>query len=220
MAKSKQLFEDQQSDADVVKAYVAELPAPSEPLATVYHTESVWNSSNLDQLLPALIRFHAAEVSIKKDRTVPVGGGRMRSYTTLDEILSKIKPVLTNCGLIIHQHLAGSEVVTFLHHVSGQFIASKVQFTPMQGNNVNSLQAAGGGLTYLKRYAISAMMNINADEDDDAATAGTHNVITLPALPADKIAEVRKFIAGGGTIDQVRQKYTVSKELESKLLED
>lgn len=218
MAKTKQLFEDQQANAPADFMPVETPQATPEP--AIFHTESVWNSSQLDQLLPAFIRFHQADLSIKKDRTVPVGGGRMRSYTTLDEIISKVKPILTNCGLIVHQHLAGNEVVTFLHHVSGQFIASKVQFTPMQGNNVNALQQAGGGLTYLKRYALAALLNINADDDDDADSAGTHTVVALPSLPADKFAEVKKFLANGGTIAQVRQKYTITKEVESKLMED
>lgn len=217
MAKTKQLFEEQQTNAPADFMPVEPMPVPSAP---VYHTESVWNSPQLDQLLPAFQRFHQADLSIKKDRTVPVGGGRMRSYTTLDEIISKVKPVLTNCGLIVHQHLAGNEVVTFLHHVSGQFIASKVQFTPMQGNNVNALQQAGGGLTYLKRYALSALLNINADDDDDADSAGNHTVVALPSLPADKFAEVKKFLTNGGTIAHVRQKYTITKEVETKLMED
>ena len=218
MAKTKELFEPAQPNAPEPFMPVETPPVP--PVQAIFHTDSVWNSPKLDQLLPAFIRFHQAEISIKKDRTVPVGGGRMRSYTTLDEIISKVKPVLTNCGLIVHQHLAGNEVVTFLHHVSGQFIASKVQFTPMQGNNVNALQQAGGGLTYLKRYALAALLNINADDDDDADSAGNHTVITLPSLPADKFAEVKKFLANGGTIAQVRQKYTISKEVENQLTQE
>jgi len=218
MAKTKQLFDEAQPNAPEPFMPVEHPQATHEP--AIFHTESVWNSPQLDQLLPAFQRFHQADISIKKDRTVPVGGGRMRSYTTLDEIISKVKPVLTNCGLIIHQHLAGNEVVTFLHHVSGQFIASKVQFTPMQGNNVNALQQAGGGLTYLKRYALSALLNINADDDDDADSAGTHTVLALPSLPADKFAEVKKFLANGGTIAQVKQKYTISKEVENQLTQE
>lgn len=217
MAKTKQLFEEQQTNAPA--DFMPVEPAPMQDQA-IYHTESVWNSPQLDKLLLALQRFHQADISIKKDRTVPVGGGRMRSYTTLDEIISKIKPVLTNCGLIITQHMAGDSVVTFLHHVSGQFLASKVAFTPMNGNNVNALQAYGGGLTYLKRYSISALLFVSSDEDLDGADAGNHTVAALPSLPADKFAEVKKFLANGGTIAQVRQKYTISKEVENQLTQE
>lgn len=174
----------------------------------IYHTDSYWNSGEQDHLLQALLKFHQADIKIVKDRTVPVGGGKTRSYTTLDEILYKIKPVLNQCGLIIHQHLAGAELITILQHVSGQFIANKVQFVSMQGNNTNNLQNAGGGLTYLKRYQISALLAINADDDDDAATA-TETVVTQK-LPDSKIPEIKAWLANGGDINQVKQKYVIS----------
>jgi hypothetical protein len=185
----------------------------STPTLQTWHTESLWQSERIDKLMPALLAFHQEEISIRKDRTVPVGGGKMRSYTTLDEIIRAVKPALVKHGLIIHQHLAGAEVVTMIHHVSGQFIASKVAFTPMQGNNINSLQAAGGGLTYLKRYSLSALLCINADEDDDAASAGVHTISVLvprPPLPDDKLPEMIKWLNNGGTLAQVEAKYRIS----------
>lgn len=198
MGQTKKLFEEQQSVASTEPATAS----------TVWHTESLWQSEQIDKLLPALLAFHKDSPTIRKDRTVPVGGGRMRSYTTLDEIISKVKPALAEHGLLVHQHLAGPEVVTMLHHVSGQFMASKVGFTPMNGTNVNSLQAAGGGLTYLKRYAISALLNLNADEDDDGATASESTV--LPTVPDTKLPEIKKWLSEGGTIGQVRAKYQLT----------
>lgn len=172
---------------------------------TIYHTDSFWTSVEQDKILAALLQFHKADIKIIKDRTVPVGGGKTRSYTTLDEILYKIKPVLSQLDLIIHQHLAGSELITVIQHVSGQFIANKVQFVSMQGNNTNNLQNAGGGLTYLKRYQLSALLQVNSDEDDDGATA-TETVVTNK-LPDSKLPELKAFLANGGSLDQVKQKY-------------
>ena len=172
-----------------------------------WHTDNYWTSTAQDKVLAALLAFHKEPVSITKDRTVPVGGGRTRSYTTLDEIIAKIKPALAKNGLFVMQSLAGGEVITILQHVSGQFIASKVGFIPMQGNNTNALQNAGGGLTYLKRYCISAILNLNADEDTDADDS---QAAVLPHLPESKMQEVAKFIANGGAIEQVKHKYQLT----------
>ena len=207
MGQTKRLYEEQTNSSTE--------PAAT-PGATVWHTESLWQSERIDKLLPALLAFHKDSPTIRKDRTVPVGGGRTRSYTTLDEIISKVKPALAAHGLV-HQHLAGPEVVTMLHHVSGQFIASKVGFTPMNGTNVNSLQAAGGGLTYLKRYAISALLHLNADEDDDGASASESTV--LPTVPDTKLPEIKKWLSEGGTIGQVRAKYQLT-ALQLKFLQE
>lgn len=198
MGASKKLFEEQEHSGS----------APSTPATTViWHTENYWQSEQTDKLLPALLAFHTKGVNITKDRTVPVGGGRTRSYTTLDEIIAKTKPALAAHGLMVIQSLAGPEVVTQLIHVSGQFLASKVGFIPMQGNNTNALQNAGGGLTYLKRYCLSALLNLNVDQDEDGE-GDTGSV--LPHLPADKLPEVAKFLANGGTIDQVKTKYQLT----------
>lgn len=197
MRQTKRMLEDDQT-----------IVSESQPTTTVWHTESLWQSERIDKLLPALLAFHKDSPTIRKDRTVPVGGGRNRSYTTLDEIISKVKPVLAAHGLLIHQHLAGPEVVTMLHHVSGQFMASKVGFTPMNGTNVNSLQAAGGGLTYLKRYCISAILNINVDTDEDGEGANESTV--LPTIPDTKLPEIKKWLANGGTMAQVRGKYQLT----------
>jgi hypothetical protein len=181
-----------------------------------HHTEYFWQSDCLDELLPALLKFHQLNVVIKKDRVVPVTQTKTRAYTSLDEIFLKIKPALASCDLIIMQHLAGPDVITMLSHKNGQFIASRIAFVPMNGNNVNALQQAGGGYTYLKRYAISALLAINADEDDDG-DGQTEGI--LPKLTDDKIPEVKKFLANNGTIDQVKRKYQITKQ-QLKLIEN
>jgi hypothetical protein len=182
--------------------------SPQAPATGItWHTDNYWTSTAQDKVLAALLAFHKEPVSITKDRTVPVGGGRTRSYTTLDEIIAKTKPALAKHGLMLIQSLAGPEVITQLLHVSGQFIASKVGFIPMQGNNTNALQNAGGGLTYLKRYAISALLNLNSEDDDDAADS---HAAVLPHLPESKMQEVSLYLANGGKIEQVLAKYQVT----------
>ena len=182
----------------------------------IYHTDSYWTSSEQDKIVQALLNFHKADIKITKDRTVPVGGGKTRSYTTLDEILYKVKPVLAECGLIIHQHLAGGELITMLMHSSGQFIASKFTFVAMQGNNTKNLQNAGGGLTYLKRYTISALLQINSDEDDDGASS---DAVVKQKFPDNKINETKAWLANGGDINAVKNKYQLTETQLKQLTE-
>ena len=198
MGQSKKLFEEQHQDT----------AAPQQQDTSItWHTDSLWQSTDQSKILPALLAFHRKDIRIIKDRTVPVGGNKTRSYVTLDEIIAKVKPALAEEGLVIHQHLAGAEVITMLVHVSGQFIASKVGFTPMNGTNVNSLQSAGGGLTYLKRYCLSALLAINSDEDTDAENS---EVTVLPTIPDTKLPEIKQWLANGGSMVSVRAKYQLT----------
>lgn len=93
--------------------------------------------------------------------------GKDRKYITLDSIMHAIRPALGELGLFVTQHLAGDSLTTMIIHEGGQFIASRFPFQAMSGSGTNNLQNLGGGLTYLRRYAISAILGIAADEDND-----------------------------------------------------
>jgi hypothetical protein len=126
-----------------------------------------WTSETVDKINPALLKFHAKNISISKDRSAGTGGGKSRKYATLDAILNTVRPVLAEFELYIEQHLAGDTVITKINHVSGQFIASLVHFQAWNGQGTNNLQNAGGGLTYLKRYCLSAILALSTDDDND-----------------------------------------------------
>jgi hypothetical protein len=131
-----------------------------------------WESPSRANLNAAMVEFSKLNVTVKKDRDVEFitkSGGKMtRKYVTLDNIVMATKKPLAECGLFIEQHLAGDMVLTRLNHVSGEFVMSGFLFQKMDGNTLtNSLQNAGGGLSYIKRYAYSALLGIPSDDDMD-----------------------------------------------------
>ena len=83
-------------------------------------------SEKLDQLIPALLKAQLELPKVmKKDAT-----GRFE-YTSLDNLLIIVKPILAKYGLLILQNPLGSEtmigVETTLYHSSGQFILLLLQ---------------------------------------------------------------------------------------------
>jgi hypothetical protein len=130
-------------------------------------------SENISELIQSLVKFNAEfqKAGLKKDAK----NEHLRNkYLSLDNILHTIRPILSANNLAIVQALAGEYLVTALYHVSGQYIQSEMPFSPMSGNKgTNALQELGGGITYAKRYALSAMLGISVDIDDDAQSAGS-----------------------------------------------
>lgn len=125
-------------------------------------------TENIAHLIAAMVNFNA---DLQDAKLIKDGKNNHlnNKYLTLDNILNTIRPLLTKHGLVIVQALAGDYLVTTLYHVSGQYIQSDMPFHPMSGNKgTNALQELGGGITYAKRYAISAMLAISVDSDDDA----------------------------------------------------
>ena len=92
-------------------------------------------------------------------------------YADLAGIRDTVMPALTKHGLSVVQLIKrdemGAYLQTVLMHTSGESIASEhpINADPSQP------QKFGSALTYARRYSLSAMCCISADEDDDGNAA-------------------------------------------------
>jgi hypothetical protein len=131
-------------------------------------TPNLWQTENITNLVSALVKFQDLfnQSSLKKDATNP---HLKNGYVSLDNLLNTVRPLLIECGLVITQDLSGESLITCIYHTSGEFRGSAMPFYPMSENRgTNLLQNIGGGITYAKRYALSALLGISVDTDDDA----------------------------------------------------
>jgi hypothetical protein len=106
-------------------------------------------------------------------------------------------------------------------HKSGEWLGSHFTMKPVK----NDPQGIGSCITYMRRYALAAILGLNIDEDDDGNQASGNNQekkdsSELPWLNknTDALAKVQAYLLDNGTIDKVRLKYKVSKEVETLLL--
>jgi hypothetical protein len=91
-------------------------------------------------------------------------------YADLAAIFDAARKPLSANGLAIVQTIGDGVLHTRLLHTSGQWIASEHPL-PMSGRP----QEIGSALTYARRYSLSALIGIAADEDDDANVANRSN---------------------------------------------
>jgi len=146
--------------------------------------QHTFQTENIGEIITALVKFQIKfqQVKLEKDKK---NDHLKNKYVSFDNILHTCRPLLSECGLVVIQAMAGDYLVTTIYHTSGQFIGAKMPFSPMQGNKgTNSLQDLGGGITYAKRYQFSAMLNISVDVDDDAQSST--KVITQANLKTQK----------------------------------
>ena|SRR3990167_2916170 len=129
-------------------------------------------SENAGKLFEALSKAQNSFPPIEKNKSVEIitkTGRKINfDYADLQEILSKTKKALTENGLAISQLVMSEEskdfIYTILGHSSGEQLVSKIILSPED----SSAKSLGASLTYLRRYSISAILNICADEDNDA----------------------------------------------------
>ena len=173
------------------------------------------HSESLSNIASSLSAFQGKCPTVDLDREVTVrtktGGSYKFRYATLANIRRIIAPILAECKLSFVQTVGdGGSVTTMLMHESGEWISDTFRITAGSG----SPQDIGSAITYAKRYALSSMLGIVADDDDDANIAegnqfsvsgqkqkaesnGNGKAITAAALKKNKAESLRKMAALG-----------------------
>ena len=136
-------------------------------------------TTGLGPLAAALAKAQAQFPSISRDREVTVqtktGGKYTFRYAPLDTILAAVRAPMSTNGLAISQLLDGPDLVTLLMHESGAIIEGRTMIPREPGANVQQL---GSAITYLRRYAIQAILGIASEEGDDDGNAAAGNKVT------------------------------------------
>lgn len=132
----------------------------------------------IDKLAAALCKAQAVMKHPIKDNTAG-GGSFSYSYADLPSVIDAIKAAFSKHGLSFMQLPAvdlATKIVTvktIILHESGQMMESELQM----GIADFKPQTIGSGITYARRYALSAMAGIAAETDDDGSSgSGKHNV--------------------------------------------
>ena len=138
------------------------------------------------------------------------------TYADLNALIDAVEPILLENDLILLQPLENGKVYTRIVDVNTSEILESCIDLPASGTP----QAMGSAITYYRRYTLQSLLSLQA-EDDDGTRAST------PTPPTKEVLSIgsSKFIAcktalieGKGTIEQIKGKYEVSKEVEQALI--
>ncbi len=142
-------------------------------------------SQSIVNIAKALSQFQSKMGKVNKDATNPFFNSK---YATLSNILEAIKMPLQESGLSFTQFPTGQNGLTTLlmHSESGEYMQTDYFMSPAKSDP----QAQGSVISYMRRYALAAVLGLNIDEDDDA-NAATHGAST----PQEAKAETAKAAA-------------------------
>jgi hypothetical protein len=105
-----------------------------------------------------LLDFQKKVSAIKKDGKNP---HFKSTYATLTQILSEVKPVLSECGLIVMQPIRDNRVGTIVTNGDKLTIESWIEL-PVGLNP----QQLGSAITYFRRYTLAALLSLEIEDDD------------------------------------------------------
>lgn len=154
------------------------------------------------------------------------------AYRSCEDILESVKPLLARYGLALKLSDSIEELggVLFANARATVWDAdgTSAEVTAQAGIDVSKKgmdlsQTFGSASSYARKYALNGLFLIDDTKDADATnTHGSDAAVKAgkPVLPKSgtKFNEAKKFLAGGGSIDAIKNKYQVTKEVEQALL--
>lgn len=150
---------------------------PSQPVERSFEPQAQialfgWESqsSEIDKISPALIKFQREINAVPKDRK-----GFNFKYASLPGLVEHVRETLGANDLGFKQEILGHPVldkiyiVTTILHTSGQWFRDRAPlFLPQRGEAgiKDYNQAYGSAVTYLKRYSLQSMLGVVVDDED------------------------------------------------------
>lgn len=153
------------------------MTAVNSESAPSFATEPVFSGPG-PALLEALLAVQGELPTLPKDKINPHFGSR---YTPLDTIVEQVGPILSRHRLIWTTLPSGTHEKPTLayrlaHVATGEAITGEMPLLlgkDRDGNPRVDSQGMGSAITYARRYALSSVLNLVADEDDDANAASS-----------------------------------------------
>lgn len=200
-------------------------------------------STSIKNLAAALMVFHVKVETIKKDAKNPFFKSK---YASLSNILEAINIPLNESGLAFSQFPTNGNGLTsiLIHAESGEYMQDTFSIHPVpdyekQKNSAGEIvwrsepyispQGIGSAITYARRYALSSILGLNIDDDDDG------NAASFPVNDSKQSADkelpwlnesskefagaVEKIRAGKSSVEALRKYFKISKATETKLAE-
>ena len=137
-----------------------------------------------------LLEFQKKISVIKKDSTNP---HFKNTYASLAQLLSEVKPVLNEVGVLITQPITEGKVGTMLSYGADSLV-SLIDLP----NNLTP-QQLGSAITYFRRYTLASLLALEID-DDDATMASKPIKIDIESAKAKIITAT--------SLDDLKIKFT------------
>ena len=150
--------------------------------------------------------------AISKDSTNPFYKSK---YFDINNLLAHVEPILLKNGLLCLQPIINGNVVTQIIDIdTEQMIESSIALT-----DENDPQKLGSQISYFRRYTLSSLLAIQA-EDDDANSAKPKPQPTKPKLEmgTEAFEKVAAYMAKDGKITEVQKKYTLTETIKQILI--
>ena len=161
-----------------------------------------------------------ASMQIELPRIAENGKGHNSAkYALLEDINDAVRPVLNKFGFAVTFSIDQTDrnvtVVARLSHKMGFSEETRLSLPLDTSGNKNPVQAAGSTISYGKRYAICALLNISTGEDCDGGlpVQNQKRAIAKSLITEERLtAAIAKINAGEFTLERLYNGFSLTPE--------
>lgn len=170
----------------------------------------------INEIALALSKLQGEVLNATKDKQ-----GYNYSYADLAQVLDIARPLMAKHELSLTQMpntVSDGKIglTSILMHSSGQYIQSFFELPIESGTKMSTAQACGSVITYMRRYALAAILGI-AQTDEDAAAQEVKRA--KASINEEDLKAGIKSIQDCKTIDELRVAFeSLTPQLRTKLV--
>lgn len=155
--------------------------------------------------------------SISKDTTNPFYKSK---YFDINSLINQLQPLLKKHRLLLLQPIEEDMVYSKIICIDGTGGVISALKLP----DISDPQKLGSAITYFRRYTLTGLLALQAEDDDANKASGLNNTAKAPfkgkpilKKGSEAFVKAQGYMQTGGNIDSIKNKYKLSKEVEQLL---
>ena len=148
--------------------------------------------------------------AVSKDTSNPFYKSK---YFDINSLIKQLQPLLKKHRLLLLQPIEEDMVVSKLICVDGTGATISGLKLPV----IADPQKLGSCITYYRRYTLSSLLGLQAEDDDANAASGVTEEQKWLNPNTPEFSKAIEFIKGGGSVEAIKSKYMVSKKVQDEL---
>lgn len=150
--------------------------------------------------------------AISKDANNPFYKSK---YFDINSLIKQLQPLLKKHKLLLTQPIIGNLVETKITCIDSETCVTSTLELPQ----IADPQKLGSCITYYRRYTLASLLGLQAEDDDGNAASGKTTQEEKRWLNPNtpEYSKAIEYLQGGGTIDNIKSKYKVSKKVQDEL---
>ena len=159
-------------------------------------------------------KLHRAKLAIGKVTKNANNPHFKKSYADLNAIIEAVEPILLENGLLLLQPIHGNSVCTQIIDVDSDNSIDSCMDLPTGLDP----QKMGSAITYFRRYTLQSILSLQAVDDDGHSASEPVKAKPKESLDTERFNNaLAKIKAGGYTVEQLKAKFSLTKEQEAAL---